>query len=287
MVNIKYTLCPEGQRYGAGETNLKESLGRPLDSNECTVLLCTAGSAVVFINFQKHVFKRGDVVFLFSDIIFAASEVSNLFSVLYISLPDEVVEEALYKLTSIPFWEFIYGNPICRTSEKQYELLYGWCRQTRWMLEDCMPEDRQILLSNNVYNLFTAVDSELKRGSVYLNNRSKRYRGWTLVGKFATLLVEYCHVNRDVKFYADKLCITPDYLYKLTQKTMGMSPKEVIDRQIIVEIKTYLLNTDLSVKSIAAELNFEDPSYMCRFFRRMTGLSPINYRNPEEYSEIS
>ncbi len=286
MVNIKYTLCAEGQIYGAGESNLKESLGRPLDSNGCTVFLCTAGRAVVFINFQKCVLKRGDVVFLFSDIVFAADKVSNLFSVLYISLPDEAVEETLYKLTSISFWDFIYGNPICRTSEKQYALLYGWCQQTRWILEDCMPENRQVLLSNNVYNLFTAVDSELKRESVYLNNKSKRDRGWTLSGKFATLLAEYCHVNRDVKFYADKLCITPDYLYKLTQKTMGMSPKEVIDQQIIVEIKTYLLNTDLSVKNIASELNFEDPSYMCRFFRRMTGVSPISYRNPGAHSEI-
>lgn len=67
---------------------------------------------------------------------------------------------------------------------------------------------------------------------------------------------------------------------------MGMSPKEVIDQQIIVEIKTYLLNTDLSVKNIASELNFEDPSYMCRFFRRMTGVSPISYRNPGAHSEI-
>lgn len=103
MVNIKYTLCAEGQIYGAGESNLKESLGRPLDSNGCTVFLCTAGRAVVFINFQKCVLKRGDVVFLFSDIVFAADKVSNLFSVLYISLPDEAVEETLYKLTSISF----------------------------------------------------------------------------------------------------------------------------------------------------------------------------------------
>lgn len=47
---------------------------------------------------------------------------------------------------------------------------------------------------------------------------------------------------------------------------------------IDTEIKTYLVNTDLSIKSIATELNFEDASYMCRYFRRITKMSPIDYR---------
>ena len=74
----------------------------------------------------------------------------------------------------------------------------------------------------------------------------------------------------DVKFYADKLNITPDYLYKLFYRIENISPKEMIDRLVIVSIKILLQNTDLSVKNIAAELHFDDPPYMCRFFRRMT-----------------
>ena len=112
-----------------------------------------------------------------------------------------------------------------------------------------------------------------------MNDQVKKDRSWIILRKFAVLLSEYCHISRDVKFYADKLCITPDYLYKLTQKGMEMSPKEIIDQQIIIEIKTYLTNTDLSVKNIAAELHFDDSSYMCRFFRRLTGVSPTEYRN--------
>lgn len=57
-----------------------------------------------------------------------------------------------------------------------------------------------------------------------------------------------------------------------------LSPKELIDRQTVTEIKTYLVNTDMSVKHIASELNFEDVSYMCRYFRRQTGMSPMDYR---------
>ena len=82
-------------------------------------------------------------------------------------------------------------------------------------------------------------------------------------------------------FYADKLCITTTYLYKICRKALNLSPKELIDRQTVSEIKTYLANTDLPVKSIAEELRFEDASYMCRYFRRLTGVSPLDYRHGE------
>ena len=59
---------------------------------------------------------------------------------------------------------------------------------------------------------------------------------------------------------------------------MFLSPKELIDRQTISEIKSYLVNTDMPVKAIASNLNFEDVSYMCRYFRRLTGTSPVEYR---------
>lgn len=119
MTSIKYSLCPDGQECGAGETNLKDSLGRPLDSNGCTILLCTAGSAIVSVNFQKQVMRKGDAVILFYDIVFEAIRVSESFSTLYISLSNEAIESTMYKITSIPFWDFIYAYPICRPSEQQ------------------------------------------------------------------------------------------------------------------------------------------------------------------------
>lgn len=279
MINIKYSLCPDGQKYGAGETNLKVSLGHPLDSNGCTLLLCTEGSAVVSVNFQKQIFRKGDIALLFYDIVFETIKVSESFSVLYVSLPNEAIESTMYKMTSISFWDFVYTYPICHTSEQQYQLLYSWHLQSKWIIEEYHPEYRSELLSNNFYNLLMGIEYEAKKNIANTADQAPKDRGWMIMGKFAVLLSEYCHINRNVEFYANKLCITPDYLYKLTKKSMNASPKEFIDQQIIIEIKTYLANSDLSVKTIAAELHFDDPSYMCRFFRRLTGMSPIDYRN--------
>ena len=59
---------------------------------------------------------------------------------------------------------------------------------------------------------------------------------------------------------------------------MLLPPKELIDKQTVTEIKSFLINTDMTVKSIASELHFDDVSYMCRYFRRLTWVSPTDYR---------
>ncbi len=59
---------------------------------------------------------------------------------------------------------------------------------------------------------------------------------------------------------------------------MNDTPKGLIERQVMLEMKMLLETTDMSVKEIAGYLNFEDGSYMCRFFKRHTGISLIEYR---------
>lgn len=60
---------------------------------------------------------------------------------------------------------------------------------------------------------------------------------------------------------------------------MNDSPKDLIERQVILEIKALLETSDMSVKEIAEKMNFDDASYMCRFFKRHTGVSFTTYRN--------
>lgn len=80
-------------------------------------------------------------------------------------------------------------------------------------------------------------------------------------------------------YYADKLNITQRYLNKIIlQHTCKRTPKQLIDTQLIAEIKEKLLDTTLSIAQLAYLLNFPDQSYLSRFFRRHTGMSPAQYR---------
>lgn len=139
-----------------------------------------------------------------------------------------------------------------------------------------------IFIGNTFQNLLIAIDSELQQSGAYTANATNKDSRWTLTSKFCSLVAKHCREQHDVAFYAAALAITPGYLYKLMRSLKNTSPKAVIDTQLTTEIKSLLLNTDLSVKGISAKLHFDDTSYLCRFFHRMTGQSPLEFREGNE-----
>ena len=78
--------------------------------------------------------------------------------------------------------------------------------------------------------------------------------------------------------YAEALCITPFYLSQLTRECFGQTPKALIDRQVMLQIKAWLSYSELPMGRIAERLCFEDVSYLCRYFRRHAGQSLTDYR---------
>lgn len=282
MKEVKYTLCLPSRRYAAGTTDLKNAKGKPVDLNGCTLLLCTDGTARVSLNLKRRKIRKGDFVILSYEMSLIPLNISDDFSVRFVSLPADLVEEVFYKIPSVSFWDYWDAHSVSHASSGQYGLLLGWFGQMEWIIETGNEAYKVQMLQHNFHNLCMAIDSEVRRLGLGNTDAGKKNRGWALLNRFFILLNRHYARHRDVEFYARKLCITPDYLYKISFKVMKVSPKEIIDHQVLVAIKTYLSDTNLSVKNIASELNFDDPSYMCRFFRRMTNMSPIEFRNNSE-----
>ena len=103
-----------------------------------------------------------------------------------------------------------------------------------------------------------------------------------LFHKFMHLIHEYASQEHQTSFYAEKLCISPRYLHEITTAySNGKTPKSIIDEQLTAEVKASLNNPDLSVAEIAEMYRFPDPSYLSRFFKKNTGMTPKEYRNKE------
>ena len=103
-----------------------------------------------------------------------------------------------------------------------------------------------------------------------------------LVHRFVALVHEHSSQQREVSFYADKLCISTRYLSTIVRNIAHSSAKEFIDRSVLLEIKMLLQSTDLSVQEIAYRLHFPDQSYLGRYFKKHTGESPTEYRNTKK-----
>lgn len=105
------------------------------------------------------------------------------------------------------------------------------------------------------------------------HNRAKEY-----FTQFTQLLSENYKRERSVGFYARQLCITPKYLTTLIKRLSGRSVSEWIDNYVILEAKTLLKYSNMSVQEIAYYLNFPNQSFFGSYFKRNTGMSPSQYK---------
>lgn len=101
--------------------------------------------------------------------------------------------------------------------------------------------------------------------------------------KFRTLVTKYCLHERSVNTYAEKLNISNGHLHAIIKETLDTSPGQLIRHEIMLEAKRLLTHTTLSVKQIAHHLQFADPSYFARSFKREVGSSPSNFRQQHNH----
>ncbi|WP_346860294.1 helix-turn-helix domain-containing protein [uncultured Draconibacterium sp.] len=82
-----------------------------------------------------------------------------------------------------------------------------------------------------------------------------------------------------VRYCADKLFISPNYLGDLLKKETGKSAQEHIQLKMIDVAKEKIFDTEKSISEIAYELGFKHPQHFTRMFKKQVGISPNEYRN--------
>lgn len=116
--------------------------------------------------------------------------------------------------------------------------------------------------------------AEHPEGQNNSHNRAEEY-----FKQFTHLLGEHFREERSVGFYARQLCITPKYLTTLIKRISGQSVSEWIDNYVILEAKTLLKYSTMSIQEIAYYLNFPNQSFFGRYFKQHTGMTPSAYRS--------
>lgn len=100
-----------------------------------------------------------------------------------------------------------------------------------------------------------------------------------LLKKYLSKIEESYTELHEVTDYANMLNISAGHLSELVKEQSGKPAIAHIHERLILEAKRLLFHKNHSVKEIAFQLGFEDPSYFNRFFKRLTSHTPVEYRN--------
>lgn len=128
-----------------------------------------------------------------------------------------------------------------------------------------------------LYEVLMLLDLEYKKVNMEEETTSKEV-GNIHIDKFMKLVESHLKEQHSVQYYADKLCITPNYLNEIVTSTKGISAKQYIRNKVMDEAQRLLTYTDFPISDIAFELHFSTVSYFIRSFRQYTGTTPLLYR---------
>ena len=136
------------------------------------------------------------------------------------------------------------------------------------------------LLRLVVQNLIQAFLFELME--IYFDSspveESRQGREEQIFNTFLMSVHRHCDKERSVMFYADEQNLSPNYLSSVVRAKSGRTAIQWIETITLIHAQHYLVSTRLSVKEVAEKLNFPDQSTFGRYFKKLCGASPKEYR---------
>lgn len=103
-------------------------------------------------------------------------------------------------------------------------------------------------------------------------------RSAQIFSDFLSCLSESCRRERTVRYYADRLCLTARHLSAVVKAYSGRSVSEWVGDYVIIEAKRLLSQLQLDVQEVAAQLNFPSQSTFGKYFKKATGMGPLQFR---------
>lgn len=270
---------PDGESFSVGESDFAffdSYSGRC----ECAaVLFCRGGEAEVTIDQFQGWLRSDSAAMLLPGSFLMVANRSAGFRISYCLFSPTLFSEASFRLDPL-FFHRLHLRPVSRPGRNVAEGMASWFDLMRYTYLDRENLYRTTIVRNRLQNMLLGTWDRMQRFASDVPPSSElALRRMELFHRFVALVHEHCTREREVTFYADRLCISTRYLHSVVRDVAHTSPKQVIANAVVLEIKMLLQSTDLPVWEIADRLRFADESYLGRFFRRATGESPTAYRN--------
>ena len=241
------------------------------------IYFCRKGWAHATINLKDYEIVENTQVVLLPGTIIRINGCSSDFTASFFGFPKDMFMEASMRFEPI-FFRFIKEQPCYVLPQENTGAINGLIRATTAIYNDRENRFRNQIAKNHLQSFMLDIYDKCYRyfGKHKIEGGTRQDE---IFKSFVSLVHEHCASQREVSFYADKLCISTKYLTGICKAVTGDSAKKIIDDFAILEIKVLLQSTELTVQEIADRLVFPDQSYLGRYFKRHEGMSPKEYQS--------
>ena len=242
--------------------------------------LCTGGTAIIELFSMRRQISKNDLVTILPGQLASIHKVSDDFSMTFFKVDKVMFMDIMSSLGRITPDFFFHMRkdfqvPISVNEAKRF---LGFCRAIDFRTNNDDPAFRREtilhLLRIYYWDFYVHFQKKTRKRNTPLLNSNKE----SIAMKFAMLVFENRETHREVAYYADQLCISPLYLTKVIQEVNGQSARDMIADYTIIGIKALLRNADITIKDVVRQSGFSSQSSFSRFFRKHTGMSPLEYR---------
>lgn len=269
-----------GECIAANSASEMEIFRFPSRLNALIIGVGTEGETSLTSNLQEFRLKK-DSLFIFSPKHILQVQSNNRFKAHLIAIaPDFLKRINIDTKRMMPLFLQFGSLPCMELTQAESQSLRSFISMVEQELKgsetDFSSEIIGGLIAATIYkvgDILTHYLTEHPEVDSPIHNRAEEY-----FRQFTELLGEHYKHERSVGFYARQLCITPKYLTTLIKRISGKSVSEWIDNYVILEAKTLLKYSNMSVQEIAYYLNFPNQSFFGSYFKRNAGMSPSQYK---------
>ena len=240
------------------------------------ICYCQRGEIEMLVNLNPVTVGSDSQLILLPNSIVKTKKVSNDILLNIIEINESLFRDVSAHISPL-FFRMLRTIPCIKLSPESKKAVNSFILLANGIYKDTDNLYRQQIIRSalNAYMLYTYDRYQRFYYTDDMNIESTRSK---IFDSFVDLLHHNCNTQREVTFYADKLCISTKYLTDICHKVAGVSAKKIIDNFAILQIKILLHNPQLTMQDIAHQMDFPDQSYLGRYFKRFEGISPSSFR---------
>ena len=253
------------------------AMNSPDLSDFCLHLICTGGEGSFVFNGHCYHIVKDDLV-----VIVGPDRVKNL-----AAHPDMRVEwfaaENRFLQNQLPSNNYSIGgsislnqDPIIPLSEEEARhILSDFDRLKDRMADTNLQFYRELMGSLCLTMMYDIFEAHTRRDASDTHTDRTAYIVKQLMDLLSTGISS---TQREVKYYADRLNVSPKYLSATIKRVTGLNVMSYINRHTVPILKKYLDDERLSLTQISEMMGFSSLSYFSRYCTKHLGQSPSEYR---------